>query len=364
MLNAPSILVPNDLAERRKRRFIALLWALFFALLLAIEIQDHWNDPHIRWWQPILWMSTSGAVASVWLWLHLKDRERAAQYLDQPWRWFWRQLRWFPLLAIVFVCAVYGLRHGFYALLGLRYEHEPWGFVFLYETIKLWLFLGLWLGILFAFESFTHAQQQQQRLVALQKSLSEAQLQQLKTQLRPHFLFNALNTISSLMQVDLPRADRLLRQLADLLRASLRSDQEELTTFAHELEILRLFAHIMEQRFEDRVTLSWNIAANTDRALLPTMLLQPLLENAFKHGVERTIARAHIEVAARRADDQLDICIRNSGAISAIPGEGVGLRNCQARLRAHYGERATFVFSADESRAEVRIVIPWQERVA
>jgi sensor histidine kinase YesM len=166
------------------------------------------------------------------------------------------------------------------------------------------------------------------------------------------------------MHVDLARADRLLRQLADLLRASLRSDQEELTTFANELEILRLYAHIMQQRFEDRVTLSWSIDANIDRALLPTMLLQPLLENAFKHGVERTSARAHIEVEARRTDDQLDIRIRNSGAISAIPGEGVGLRNSQARLRAHYGERATFTFSADESRAEVRILLPWQERAA
>ena len=166
------------------------------------------------------------------------------------------------------------------------------------------------------------------------------------------------------MQVDVARADRLLRQLADLLRASLRSDQEELTTFANELEILRLYAHIMHQRFEHRVTLSWNIAANVDRALVPTMLLQPLLENAFKHGVERTTAPAHIEVEARRAADQVDICIRNSGAISTVPGEGVGLRNCQARLRAHYGGRATFAFSADENRAEVRILVPWQERAA
>jgi LytS/YehU family sensor histidine kinase len=120
----------------------------------------------------------------------------------------------------------------------------------------------------------------------------------------------------------------------------------------------------MQQRYEDRVTLSWNIAADIERALLPTMLLQPVLENAFKHGVERTTAQAHIDVEARRAADLLDIRIRNTGAIAPAPGEGVGLRNCEARLRAHYGERATFAFSADENWAEARVLIPWQERAA
>lgn len=341
-------------------RVLGALWALFFGLLLAIEIQDHWNNPYIEWWEPFVWMSTSALAATIWLWLHLRDSGRTRD-LDRPLRWFGRQLRWFPLIAIVFVVVVYALRHGVYYLLGKQYEHEPWAFVLVYESIKLWLFLGLWLGILFGFESFSHAQQQQRRLVMLQKSLAEANLQQLKAQLRPHFLFNALNTISSLMQVDVPRADRMLRQLADLLRASLRADREELTSLANELEILRLYAQIMEQRFEDRVTIEWSIAPDVSGALVPTMLLQPLLENAFKHGVERATDRTHIEIKAHRDGESLFLRITNDGTQSSTPGEGVGLRNCRARLQAHYGERARLSFSAANGRAEVEVSIPWQE---
>lgn len=350
-------------ATSHNYRVIGALWALFFVLLLAIEIQDHWTIPQIRWWEPLVWISTSGIAATGWLWLHLRDPHRTRD-LDQPLRWFWRQLRWFPLVGPVFVIAVYAMRHGVYHALGLRYVHEPWGFVFIYESIKLWLFLGLWLGILFGLESFSHAQRQQRRLIELQRSLAEANLQQLKAQLRPHFLFNALNTISSLMQTDVPRADRLLRQLADLLRVSLRSDQEELTPLASELEMLRLYAQIMEQRFEDRVLLEWEIAPEAGTALVPAMLLQPLLENAFKHGVERAAGRTRIRIEAHRQGEYLHVRIVNDGAEPRASRDGVGLRNCRARLRVHYGEQARLDFSVVDGEATVSVRIPWQERAA
>jgi two-component system LytT family sensor kinase len=344
----------------RRGRVIATLWALFFALMLVLEVQEHWENPYIRWWEPIVWIASSALVATGLLWLHLLDRPRAARYLDQPLRWFWRQIRWFPLAAVVFIVAIYFLRHLAYTLIGVPYRHESWGFVFLYETLKLWLFLGLWLGILFAIEWFAHGQEQRRRLEALQRSLAEARLQQLKAQLRPHFLFNALNTISSLMQVDVTRADRLLRQLADLLRASLRSDREELGRFSDELKILRLYCEIMEQRFEGRVSVEWSIAPDVGDAQAPTMLLQPLLENAFKYGVEDAVTPARISIAARRVDSSLEVTIRNTIAGSPPPGDGVGLQNCRARIQAHYGERGRLKFAASTEEAQVDVVLPYE----
>ena len=351
-----------ELTSKQKLRVLWLLWALFFLLLLITEVQDHWGVPGIRWWEPGIWMGTSALVATLWLCAYLRDREQAASYLHRPALWLWRQLRWFPLVAVAFVCLTYALRHGFYALVGLQYKHESWAFVFLYESIKLWLFLGLWLGILFALESFDHGQRQQRRLAELQRSLAQAQLLQLKMQLRPHFLFNALNTISSLMQVDVARADRLLNQLAQLLRANLSADQQELTTVSAEIELLRMYSRIMEERFEDRVSVRWEIAPQTQQGLLPAMLLQPLLENAFKHGVENTGSHTDILVSVERLKSDLEVRILNEGAVSPTKGEGMGLRNIRARLELHYGPAASFEFRCDARGAQARVLIPWQER--
>ena len=123
--------------------------------------------------------------------------------------------------------------------------------------------------------------------------------------MQPHFLFNALNTISALMQVDVERADRLLTRLADLLRASLQAGARQMTSLREELKLLELYAQIMQERFADRVTLTWNVADDALDAAVPAMLLQPLLENAFKHGVERSrepvTIRIDVEAQRRRA---------------------------------------------------------------
>src|SRR5262249_39544096 len=144
-----------------------------------------------------------------------------------------------------------------------------------------------------------------------------AKLTQLQGQLRPHFLFNALNTISSLMQVDVPRADRMLTQLGDLLRANLTASERNTVPLGEELQLLRLYASIMEERFAGRIAVEWCSDPAVTDAWVPTMLLQPLLENAFKHGVERNSGADRITVAAQRDADLLRISIRNSNSMLA-----------------------------------------------
>src|SRR6186713_1054617 len=288
------------------------LWTLFWLLMIVIAVQDEHGDERILWWEPILWEGSSCLVATFWLVLERRASDRWNQYLADPWRWFGKHLAWMPLIAVTFIVAIYGIRHGVYALTTETYEHESWLYIFFYESVKLVLFAGLWLGIIFGLESFARWRKEREQLLTLQKHLAESQLAQLKAQLQPHFLFNALNTISSLMQVDVERADRLLTRLADLLRSSLQAGARDMTSLREEIRLLELYAQIMQERFAGHVTLTWKVADDALDAQIPTMLLQPLLENAFKHGVERSRVPVSVLVAAEKRGEDLHVTVFNS----------------------------------------------------
>lgn len=353
------------MAVASPQRMLFALWAVFWLIMILVAIQDRLHNPYIRWWEPLLWEGSSCIGATAWMLWQRHNKQRFAPYLDQPLRWFGRQLQWLPLLILTFIVFVYSLRHAVYALAGDTYEHESWLFIAVYESLKLLLFAGLWLGIIFGFDSFEQWQAQRRRLLELQKTLAEAQLSQLKAQLRPHFFFNALNTISALMHVDVDRADRLLARLGELLRISLQINDQEMTTLREELRTLELFAQIMQERFADRVVLTWNVDEDLLNATVPVLLLQPVLENAFKHGVERSIGPVTIEVGARAAGENVVLEIRNTG--SSLPSayrDGVGLRNCRERLKVIYGDSASLQLVGEGDAVIARVTLPRQERVA
>jgi LytS/YehU family sensor histidine kinase len=192
------------------------------------------------------------------------------------------------------------------------------------------------------------SREQSAQLTLVQKALAEAQLAQLQAQLRPHFLFNTLNTASSLMHIDVRRADRVLTRLGDLLRASLGAADLALVPLREELRLLHLYADIMEERFFGRFLMEWSIEEGAVAHRVPAMLLQPLLENAFKYGVERTTGTQHIRVAAGAAPGKLNILIRNTGSVLQ-PGwrAGIGIANCRDRLRVLYGDAGSVDLSTD-----------------
>lgn len=360
-------------ADKQAERFrlsqpdlaLYFLWGMFWLLMVAVGVQDYLRNGGTHLWQPILWESSSLAVATFWIVLQRRAGRRYAIYIDRPLVWIGMHSKWLPLVVLTFVPVVFGIRHGVYALVGATYNHEPWSQVLIYESVKLLLFYGLWIGLIFGFDAFAHTQEQRERLLALQKSLAEAQLSQLKAQLRPHFFFNALNTISALMHVDVPRADRLLARLADLLRATLQWGDKEITSLRDEIRMLELYAQIMQERFADRVTLKWNIDSAALGGAIPALLLQPLLENAFKHGVERSRDAVRIEVDARRDGDRMHIAIRNSGSVlGADRQEGVGLRNCRERLSVLYGDAAQLQLTQLPDAVEALVTLPWQEHRA
>jgi signal transduction histidine kinase len=341
-------------------RALFALWGLFWLLMLIVAIEDS-RSPIIRWWEPVLWEGSSCLVATGWLLLQRRVAPRWHALLAEPKRWFARHLAWVPLIAVTFIAGIYGIRHAFYAFSDKAYRHPGWAYVFFYESVKLVLFASLWLCIIFGLESFARWQHERERLLALQRHLAETQLAQLRAQLQPHFLFNALNTISSLMQVDVERADSLLAQLADLLRTSLSSGARQTTSLREELELLRRYGQIMQARFAERVTLSWDVAPETSDAEVPAMLLQPLLENAFKHGVEPSREPVAISIAARRGDQSLCVTVRNSGSKLAANGRsGIGLANCRERIALLYGDAARLDVEQEGDGVVARLVQPWR----
>lgn len=340
------------------------LWGLFWLAMITVALQDRLQYDSGRWWEPLLWEGTSAAVSTLWLLAQRRVDRDYAQYLDRPLVWFGQHARWLPLAALSFVVIVYSIRHGVYALLGETYRHSSWLFVFTYETLKFALFAGLWLGIIFGFSSFAQWQSERERLLNVQKALAESQLLRLQAQLQPHFLFNALNTISSLMHVDPERADRLLARLGDLLRASLQVSHRDQTSLRDELQLLELYAQIMEERFADRVSVVWQIDGDTLDAAVPAMLLQPLLENAFKHGVEKSHEAQTIRIESRRSADRLVLRISNSNSgatLASLRNDGVGLRNCRERLALLYAGAAAFELTQEETEVAARIQIPYRE---
>jgi len=347
------------------RRMVVTLWCLFWLLMIFISVQDNWDDNTTLWWQPLVWEGSSALVVTMLMIGMFRYGNYQNLLLTTPWHWFWQHLKWLPLVSALFVVFAFGMRHGIYALLGARYTHASWLQIYLYETAKLALFLGLWLGVIFGILAFLASREQQARISAMQQALTEAQLLQLQARLQPHFLFNTLNTISAFMHTDVMRADRLLIQLADLLRASLALGERQTVALSEEIQLLRLYADIMTERFAPRVFITWQIADDSLAIVMPGLLLQPLLENAFKHGVERSLETTYITIASQRVSGQLKLLICNTHtstttllAPAAQPGTGVGLRNCRERLQAIYGDRASLSLQQHADRVEVIVQLP------
>jgi two-component system LytT family sensor kinase len=185
-----------------------------------------------------------------------------------------------------------------------------------------------------------HLLRQQRVRAELERAFAESRMQSLQAQLQPHFLFNTLNSIAELMHVDPAAADRMLTALSDLLRVSLDSSAEAEIPLRDELEILDLYLRIQQVRFSDSITIVCDVDPAALDVLVPTLLLQPLVENAFRHGLARR-KRGTLTLRIRR-EGHLRIELTDDGV--GLPpriDEGIGLANTRARLAALHGEEAT-----------------------
>jgi two-component system LytT family sensor kinase len=214
----------------------------------------------------------------------------------------------------------------------------PWS-VFMYFTV---------LGCVHAFSYFVQAQEREAHASRLAAQLAEARLGALRTQLNPHFLFNSLNALTVLVrEPNIPAASRMLELLGDVLRQVLRTDQPHEVPLAEELRFLEQYLAIEQVRFSDRLHVTWEIEERTRAALVPGFVLQPIVENAIKHGVARRAEAGRIAIRSRLVDTTLELAVRDDGVgMTATQKEGVGLSNTRERLRTLYGERATVSIAA------------------
>lgn len=204
------------------------------------------------------------------------------------------------------------------------------------------------------------------RASRLEAGLAQANLRALNMQLQPHFLFNTLNAISVLAaKGERAQTVRLIERMSDLLRMSLENSAQTLP-LVRELEFAQRYLDIEQVRFADRMTVRFDVAPDTLGALVPSMVLQPLVENAVKHGISQRRAAGRIEVRARRLDDMLELSVRDDGPgfVAGQPGgrTGVGLANTQARLEQLYGADGFEMYrgSGPGGGGLVRITLPFR----
>jgi LytS/YehU family sensor histidine kinase len=223
--------------------------------------------------------------------------------------------------------------------------------------------------IAFAFLAWRFAEESRFRALReerLQTKLARAELQVLKMQLQPHFLFNTLNTIYNLAPQNSRKAQLMISRLADLLRLSLDHVSTNTVPLQRELEFLNSYVEIEKTRFEERLTVQMDIDPDTLDAAVPNMILQPLVENAIRHGVSKKAAGGTVTISAHRKGDRLELSIIDDGRLSPIQGggSGIGLANIRARLAQLYGNDYAFDLVPSPEGTRVLLELPFQRVTA
>lgn len=343
---------------------IFLLASAFGVLLFLNKTLDRVARGHSTNWPTVLLEEMTGACATLVLlpaimWLVLKYPVRAGG---------WRR-RW-PVYLLAAVA--YGFSHTtlLYLSRTALFAAFGWG-VYDYGFMPVRYFMELPLqGIGFSMivvvlsyvEHHREARGREARMEAVERQLAQAQLETLQLQLRPHFLFNALNAISAIVYEDAAAADRMIGRLSEFLRRVLQAGDRIEVPLREERELLELYLEIMRARFEEKLQYSIEVDPAVLEALAPQLVLQPVVENAIRHGADPASGRVRILVRARRLDEVLLLEVQDEGRAGdreVAVGRGVGLSNLAARLDRLYGPGGRLSFEQNGNGAAVRISIPF-----
>jgi hypothetical protein len=210
-----------------------------------------------------------------------------------------------------------------------------------------------------AYEYFLDARRRALEASEFERALAVSELQALKMQLHPHFLFNTLYGISSLVASDPERARAMIVKLSDLLRTALRQNDSDLIPLREELKFIEEYLDLEKMRLGGRLTTNLRIHPDTLPLLVPHLVLQPLVENAIRHGIGSSREKGWIEITSVRKNHVFELRVRNSVGTSRPSGTGVGLRNTEARLHYLYSKEASFSFVfEDEGNAAATLTLP------
>lgn len=226
-----------------------------------------------------------------------------------------------------------------------------------------WCAVALFRGIGY----YQRYREKERAAAQLEVQLANAKISALRMQLNPHFLFNTMNSISSLMRNDIDAADTMLEQLGSLLRITLERRDAQLITLRDEVEFIEMYLAMQERRYGNRVSQSLSIDAELHDAMVPAMILQPIVENAYAHGLSKLGGGGILAIDAHREGPHVHLSVLNSGlglksdSRPMQSGQGFGLANIRSRLQLHYGSDHTFDISElDPDRVQVAITFPLQ----
>ncbi|MCJ8273238.1 MAG: histidine kinase, partial [Psychrosphaera sp.] len=233
-------------------------------------------------------------------------------------------------------------------------------------TIPSWIQLVVMQVMIMAINNYREKQQQTLKLSKLNEQLSDAELNALKMQLHPHFFFNTLNSISSLMDIDIDKAQHVIAKLGQLMRTMLDSGKRQFIPLRTEIDYINDYLVIEGARFSDRLDARFDISENSLNAKIPNLLLQPLVENSIKHGIGGTSDEVKITISSRVENQQLILAVQDNGrGVSNIDyilqNPGIGIKSLQTRLQHLYpGNASVNIESAYRQGFKVTITMPYQ----
>ena len=341
---------------RRLAPWLAILAAWTF-LVIVVAVSS--SLTYALTYQPPRWRYTLTMAATEWyVWAAFTP---LIAWLSRRFRVSRRQ--WWRVL----ILAAVGVVAAFLKVTLTRVLRGPIGGDSYFQITSLvghyLIFWGL-VAVSHAWQYHRDAERREVRTSQLEALLAQTRLQMLSMQLQPHFLFNTLNTIAEMVHRQPEAAERMITGLSHLLRETLQAGGLERVSLEHELALLERYVDIQRSRFGDRLTVTLSIADAARAALVPGLLLQPLVENAIKHGIGARAGAGHIEITAARDGDRLVIEISDDGRgiRDGAVVDGVGLGNSRARLAAVFGSDAVAltIRNRDAGGVVVCLTMPFQ----
>jgi sensor histidine kinase YesM len=327
--------------------------------------RQHPNTFTIRMFEELTGAYSGLLLFPFFLWVVRRLRMRR----DNWWRMLPLNLLMLFLLSICDTTMMRLSRHLLAPAFGLGpYDYGIMFYRYPMEFAQHILLFGAGAVIIYVVDSYRESRNRLLAAADLEARLAEAQLQNLRLQLQPHFLFNALNTISSVMHEDLNRADTMLAQLSDLLRRTLHVSHSQEIPLEDELSLLKLYIAIMEERFGDDLQVAFEVDRTLFEVLVPQLILQPLVENSIRYARTASPARLEIKIFAERLESDLLLRVRDNGpGIADLEqrqwNKGIGLANTEQRLAGLYGKKQQ-MFLENAEGLTVTIRLPLRTAVA
>ncbi|WP_139135201.1 sensor histidine kinase [Roseivirga sp. 4D4] len=262
-----------------------------------------------------------------------------------------------------FVVFIVGVSSGSYSATWFSLQ-KFYSYITLFYYMEAIIITWVLLIIFYMLELYKNYQEKSLETAQLASQLANAQLESLRMQLQPHFLFNAHNTVSMLIRTKkYDQATEMISKISDLLRNSLKREERQLITLHQEIELIKNYLEIEEVRFEDHLKVDFRIDPNTLDYLVPNLLLQPLIENAFKHGISKNLDEAKLSIESTLDSDKLIMTVHNTGPNLPLDFKieevtGIGLNNVIERLNKLYGPDHSFEIKNSDSGVKVEIRLP------